>query len=146
MRVRDLMRRKSEAVVTVEPSTRLEDVVRLLLHHGIGGVPVVDDDGRVLGFVSERNIVEALDRHGRDAQSVAASRIMQKPPICAPDDLLSPVMGRMTRERLRHLVIVDDGRAAGILSVGDIVKHRLEELELETGVLRDYVAGQRAGV
>jgi signal-transduction protein with cAMP-binding, CBS, and nucleotidyltransferase domain len=71
-------------------------------------------------------------------------RIMQRPPICRAEDTLHEVMSRMTRERLRHLVVVDEGRTIGVISVGDLVKYRLEELELEAGTLRDYVAAQRA--
>jgi CBS domain-containing protein len=144
MSVRELVNRKRANLVTVSPDTPLAEVARLLLRHGIGGVPVVGRDGTTTGFVAERQIVEALNSLNEDLRNVAAQRIMQPPPTCTPDDALQDVMRRMTRERLRHLVVVENGRPVDIISVGDLVKHRLEQLETEAGVLRDYVVGQRA--
>ena len=146
MSVQDLLKKKRiTAVFTVEPTADTARAARLLLEHGIGGLPVVDPEGKLEGFVSEREVVDALDRHQANAGKQPVSSIMRTPaPSCGASERLSDVMQRMTRERLRHLVVLDGGRVAGVISVGDLVKHRLEELEVEAGVLRDYVAAQRA--
>ena len=145
MVVRDLLRMKGSDVISVEPGTDLDAVVHLLMRHRIGGLPVVGADGTPLGFVAERDVVRAVDRNPEGIRHLAVDAVMQAPaPTCTGDDSLRRVMGRMTRERLRHLIVVDGGRIAGVISVGDLVKHRLEQLETEAGVLRDYVAAQRA--
>lgn len=144
--VRELLKKKPTTVHMVESTADVERAARLLMEHGVGGLPVVERPGAsVVGFVSEREIVHALDRHPDGAHTVPVTTIMRKPaPVCGSDDRIRDVMVRMTRDRLRHLVVLDDERIVGVISVGDLVKNRLEELELEAGVLRDYVAAQRA--
>ena len=111
----------------------------------VAGLPVVAADGAVLGFLAERDIVATVDRHAGGIRHLSVGDVMRRPaPVCGVDDTLHEVMARMTRDRLRHIVVVDAGRIAGLISVGDLVKHRLEELETEANVLRDYVAAQRA--
>lgn len=145
MLVRDLVRKKGSHVVMVVHGTDLGTAVRLLMDHGIGGLPVVGADGSPLGFLAEREVAEAVDAYGEDVRELPVDRVMQRPPpTCSLDDTLQDVMVRMTRERLRHLVVMEGSRIAGILSVGDLLKERLEQLETEAGVLRDYVAAQRA--
>ena len=144
MRVRDVLDRKPSSVITVEPETEVGAVARLLVQHGIGGVPVATRGGRLVGFLAEREIVQAVDVHSDGVRRLRAEDVMRPAPTCTADDPLQDVMARMTRQRLRHLVVVDDGRPAAVISVGDLVKHRLEQLETETGVLRDVVAAQRA--
>src|SRR5690606_39200485 len=96
-------------------------------------------------FLSERDVVRLVDRGSRDPGADTVASVMTKPgPTCSGGDAIKDVMARMTRDRARHLVVLDQGRISGVISVGDLVKHRLEQLEMETGVLRDYVAGQRA--
>lgn len=144
MRVRDLLRNKHD-VVTVSPDTDVAAATRLLMQHGIGGLPVVTDSGRVVGLVSERDIVKAVDASANAVGHLPVERVMRKPaPVCDVDASLHEIMNSMTRERQRHYVVIENDRIAGVVSVGDLVKHRLEQLELETGVLRDYVAAQRA--
>lgn len=145
MRVRELLNRKPAGVVSISPSATTAAAARLLMERGVGGLSVVDSEGKLAGFVSERDIVRLVDRHGKDIRKAPVSGIMRRPaPVCAADDSIRDVMARLTRERLRHLVVMDGTRVAGVISVGDIVKQRLEQLETEAGVLRDYVAGQRA--
>jgi CBS domain-containing protein len=144
MHVRELLRKKSADVVTVQPNTDVLTAVQFLISHNIGGLPVVTADGSLVGFVSERDVVKGVETNSDDLARQAVDRIMQRPPICYAGDTLHEVMSRMTRDRLRHLVVIDEGRTVGVISVGDLVKQRLEELELETGTLRDYVAAQRA--
>jgi CBS domain-containing protein len=142
MRVRDLLGRKSATLITVDAKADVGTAIRLLIEHNIGGLPVVVGDGAVVGFVAERDVVRAL-HEGRGADH-RVQQVMQPAAACGPDESLPDVMRRMTTQRHRHLVVQEHGRLLGVISVGDIVKHRLEELELETGVLRDVVAGQRA--
>lgn len=144
MRVGDLLQRKPGAVITIRETETVAAAVQLLIDRGVGGLAVVDEQGSLSGFISERNIVEALSRHSGDVRALAVAHAMRRPPVCGPEDDVRDVMQRMTGERLRHFVVVDLGRPIGVISVGDIVKQRLVELEVETGVLRDYVAAQRA--
>ena len=145
MRVRELLHRKSAQVITITPSTSLGEAARLFLEHRIGGVPVVTKEGELVGFVAEREFVTAVDQTNASIRRREVEIFMRSPaPTCAADDSLQDVMTRMTNHRLRHLVVIDEGRIAGVISVGDLVKFRLDELETETGVLRDYVAAHRA--
>lgn len=145
MRIRELLRRKDGNVVTVSPTADIAHAVQLLLEHNIGGLPVVADDGRLVGFVAERDLLSALHLDPDTDEGIPIERVMRRPaPVAGPDDSMHDAMSRMTRERLRHLVVADGARIDGVISVGDIVKHRLEQLETETGVLRDVVAAQRA--
>lgn len=146
MRVRDVLRGKKRTdVVIVRPSDDVATAVGLLIEHTIGGLPVVPPGGPVLGFVSERDVVRAVEDGCEGLRHRKVDEIMATPaPLCQIDDPLKAVMAWMTRDRLRHLVVVDGDRIEGILSIGDLVKHRIQELETEAGVLRDYLAGQRA--
>jgi len=145
MSVLELLKRKSGGVISLESSAGVTAATRLLMHHGIGGLPVVDDRGSLVGFVSEREVVAAVDDHAQEVRELPVESIMRRPaPMCRSEDSIQRVMERMTRERLRHLVVLQGDRIVGVISVGDLVKHRLEQLETETGVLRDYVAAQRA--
>ncbi|NLG62119.1 MAG: CBS domain-containing protein [Candidatus Cloacimonetes bacterium] len=143
MRVRELLGRGRSPVITIDSDARVDAAVRLMIEHRIGALPVMSG-GMVVGIVSERDIVELLGREYGNVRSVPLSRIMRRAPTCNIDDDVRDLMVRMTGERLRHFVVMENGRLSGIVSVGDIVKRRLDELELETGVLRDYVAGRRA--
>jgi CBS domain-containing protein len=145
MSVRELLKRKPRGIVTIDAGGSTASATRLLVEQAVGGLPVVGPDGALVGFVSERDVVRAVERHRRDVGDLPVTEVMTRPaPTCAASDPIPTVMARMTRDRLRHLVVVDGGRPFGVISVGDLVKHRLEELEVEAGVLRDYVAGRRA--
>jgi CBS domain-containing protein len=144
MRVREILAKKPSKVITVAPDAELRTAVRLLMEHGIGGLPVATNGGAPIGFIAEREVVSALDRYDGPIGHLRVEGVMRPLPECKADDTIEDVMSRMTRQRLRHLVVVDGGRIVGVISVGDLVRHRLEQLETETGVLRDYVAAQRA--
>jgi CBS domain-containing protein len=100
---------------------------------------VVSEDGiTVLGLISERDIVRGLTEHGTKAPHIAVSELMISPAVtCTPGESIRAVMARMTRYSVRHLPVVEGGKLCGIVSIGDVVKHRLDELELETNVLRE---------
>jgi CBS domain-containing protein len=145
MRVAELMRKKKGTVITVPGRQDIAAAVELMLDHNIGGLPVVNDSGALMGFVAERDLLSALHLDPDTDEGLLIEQVMRKPPpVCSPDDPVHVAMARMTRDRLRHLVVVDGPSIVGVLSVGDIVKNRLEQLETEAGVLRDVVAAQRA--
>lgn len=145
MSVATLLRAKPTHVITVSADQTLGHAVHLLIEHNIGGLPVVNESGSPVGFLAERDIVRAMEKATDGVRSLPVRKAMRRPaPVCRKEDRLQDVMARMTRERLRHLVVMDKDRILGVISVGDLVKHRLEQLETETGVLRDYVAAQRA--
>jgi len=141
--VRDLLDRKPARLITIEPSAHVDAAISQMLAHDVGGLPVTHD-GKLVGFVSERDILRAVRINGGMFYQVRIQDVMQRPSTCKGSDSVVDAMRRMTAERLRHLVVLDRDKIAGVISVGDIVKERLEELETETGVLRDYVAAQRA--
>lgn len=145
MHVRDLLKQKEATVISVGPDTNVSTAAHRMMRHNVGGLPVIGTVGQLVGFVAERDVVRAIDDHADDVRQLAVERIMQRPPAtCTLEDALRDVMARMTRNRLRHLVVLEGDRIAGVISVGDLVKHRLEQLETEAGVLRDYVAARRA--
>jgi len=145
MSVRELLKTKAGGVTTVDSAADVGTAARLLRDNGIGGLPVVGRDGSLVGFLSERDVVEAVLRHSPFVADAGVASVMRRPaPVCGADDPIRHVMERMTQERLRHLVVMEGDAVAGVISVGDLVKHRLRELETEAGVLRDYVAAQRA--
>jgi CBS domain-containing protein len=138
MRVSDILESKGRDVETIRPDAKVLMAVHRLRMQNVGALVVTRDGGRVEGVLSERDVVRGLARHGADLLDMSVVAVMSRPvPVCAPDDLLTSVMAQMTRTRNRHIPVVEDGRLCGILSVGDVVKNRLEEMELETSVLRD---------
>ena len=142
MRVEDILRAKGREVETIRPEVKVLIAVHRMRMQNVGAL-VVSRGGKVEGVLSERDIVRGLTRHGPDMLEMSVVAVMSRPvPVCSPDDTLSTVMAQMTRTRNRHVPVVDaDGLLCGIVSVGDVVKHRLEQMELETNVLRDaYMA------
>jgi CBS domain-containing protein len=131
-------------VIAVEPRTDVGAAVRLLFAHNVGGLPVVTADGDVVGFIAERDVVRSLNGQLGPIRQMLVRDVMRPAHFCDADDTIEYAMRLMTSERVRHLVVRDGGRMIGVLSVGDMVKYRLEQLETETAVLRDYVAAHRA--
>jgi CBS domain-containing protein len=144
MHVRDLLDQKPATLITVRPSAELAAAVRLLIAHHIGGLPVVDDGGALVGFVAERDVVRAIHDRVYSYDRLHVRDVMREAPTCDADDTVDEAMWRMTAQRQRHLLVTEAGTLVGVISLGDLVKSRLEQLEMEAGVLRDYVAGQRA--
>ena len=138
MTVAAILRTKGTHVETVRPATTLRVAAWNLKAKRIGALVVSQDDERILGIISERDIVRALSDHGPDVVRLDVSEIMTTAvKTCSPRESITAVMARMTRDHIRHLPVVDSGRLAGIVSIGDIVKYRLDELELEANILRD---------
>ena len=137
MKVTSILKTKGSQVVMVTPETRIATIVRELTAKSIGAVVVSEDSVNLLGLVSERDIVKSLGVFGARTLELRASDIMVRRPVtCQPDDTITRVMAEMTRQRVRHLPVVEGGRLHGIVSIGDIVKHRLDELETEANILR----------
>lgn len=144
MFVRDILNSKGNEVVTTSAETSLRDILRLFKKEKIGCVVVARNDGELLGTVSERDVCHALADLGTDAVDLPAETVMSGGTIvCAPDDTVSEVGCLMTSERRRHVVVLQGGRLAGIVSIGDIVKSRLDECLLNEEELRAYIVGAR---
>ncbi len=143
MKVQDLLSSKGEDVVTVEPGDSIATAIERLKQKGIGAMVVSESGSDLAGILSERDVVRGLAVHGDKLLAMRVSDFMTKDvKTCSPDDKINDVMGVMTRSRIRHLPVAVDGKLTGIISIGDVVKHRLEEREAETHVLRDYIVGR----
>jgi CBS domain-containing protein len=139
MTVAAILRAKGSHVESSTPETTIFSVVWALKGQGIGALVVLSEDRtHILGIVSERDIVRGLTEHVERLLAMPVSRVMTSPVLtCAPEDRVTAVMARMTRHRVRHLPVVDGDRLCGLVSIGDLVKNRLDELELEANILRE---------
>lgn len=141
MRVEDILRRKGSEVATIGPDSTLETALQMLHDRGIGALVVSTDAVPVAGILSERDIVRALAERGPAVMDEKVEGIMTSSVVtCGPEELITDVMTAMTEHRFRHIPVVDGGRLSGIVSIGDVVKNRLEELEHEATNLRAYIA------
>ena len=142
MKVDAVLAAKGREVASINPSATLATVAQRLRLEGIGSL-VVLDDGKLAGMISERDVVHAFAARRAEASEIKVEDVMARDLItCRPEDSLTRVLGLMTRHRVRHLPVLEGGRLVGLISIGDAVKHRLDELELEAAVLRDaYIAG-----
>ena len=140
MTVKSILSVKGSDVLTIEPTTNLAAAAKLLAERKIGALVVTGPDRRVIGIVSERDIVQGLAAHGLAALDLPLTEVMtRKVMTCSMSDTISFVMERMTEGKFRHLPVVEQGRLTGIVSIGDVVKHRLQEMEREQSALRDYI-------
>ena len=141
MTVRAILSRKGRDVATIAPTVSLSEAVRLLAQRRIGAVVVTGPDDRVAGILSERDIVRSLSERGPAALDDNVAAVMtRKVMTCTEAETVALIMERMTAGKFRHLPVVEQGRLAGIISIGDVVKWRLEEIEGETNALREYIA------
>jgi CBS domain-containing protein len=140
MTVKSILSAKGDEVVTIEPNASLTAAVKRLVERNIGALVVTGADSRVVGILSERDIVQQLAASGTAALERPVSEAMtRKVMTCALSDTISSVMERMTQGKFRHLPVVEQSRLAGIVSIGDVVKQRLEQMEREQSALRDYI-------
>ena len=143
MSIEGILRRKGTEVTTIAPEASTKSAVDWLRAKNIGAL-VVASRNAVLGLISEREIVHAFSRYGDTAASMPVKETMQcGVTTVSPDESVNRVMNLMTRHRVRHMPVLRGGNLAGIVSIGDVVKYRLEELELETNVLRDVYNAAR---
>ncbi len=140
MTVARIINEKGRDVVSTGPDVTLADVAAILSEKRIGAVLVMQGDD-LLGILSERDIVRALARHGPEALGKLASNCMTSRVVtCRPEDTINDVMQKMTTGRFRHLPVMENGRLAGVVSIGDVVKRRIEEVEREAEQIREYIA------
>lgn len=141
MTVRRILAAKGRDVATIALASTVSDAVRLLNERRVGALIVEDSGGGLAGIVSERDIVRSLAVHGASALDLPVSRVMTSDVITTVETAtVQSVMSEMTEGRFRHLPVMDHGRLAGIVSIGDVVKHRLAEMEDEQQALREYIA------
>lgn len=148
MNVQGLLNAKGNRVVTTYPEMTIQTIIRWMTLEGTGAVVVVDlANGRIVGMISERDIAHALSENSPDLLAMRVAKVMTRSvKTCTPQDSVKHVMAVMTRSRIRHLPVIDDGHLCGVISIGDVVKIRLEETELEVNVLRDACISARYAV
>lgn len=140
MFLRDVLRRKGDAVVTVPPEATVGQMLAMLTEHNVGALVVSSDGARLDGIVSERDVVRALHGYGAAVLDAPVTEIMTvEVTVARPEDSVESLMRVMTEHRIRHVPVVVDGTLAGIVSIGDVVNHRVEELALEARTLQDYL-------
>jgi CBS domain-containing protein len=144
MKVSDILEVKGSEVMTVRPSDSIYDIARRLAQEKVGALVVSADGGSLDGIISERDISNGVGVHGSNIGSLHASDLMTREVItCGPGDRISDIARVMTQRRIRHVPVKDGGRIVGMISIGDILKHRLDEVILETRVLRDIAVSSR---
>ena len=143
MTIESILGRKGTNVTTIAPEASIKRAADWLRAKNIGALVVTSEDA-VLGLISEREIVHAFSRYGETAGSMLVKEVMQYGvTTVTADESVNRVMKLMTHHRVRHMPVLRDGKLVGIVSIGDVVKHRLEDLELETNVLRDVYNAAR---
>lgn len=140
MLVESVLNAKGSSVVTARPDTPVTDVAKLLADAKIGAVVISADNTRVEGILSERDIVNAVASRGEETLRLPASALMTRDVVtCTPQDHIADLMAVMTEKRVRHLPVLIEGALAGIISIGDVVRCRVQEISAEAEALRTYV-------
>jgi CBS domain-containing protein len=135
-----ILKTKGHAVLTIEPDASIMDAVALLAEKNIGAVVVSAEGGKVDGILSERDLVRAMGKHREALFDLKVRDLMTKNVFtCTSSDGTMSILARMTERRIRHLPVVDDGKLTGVISIGDVVKIRLDDLVAETEAMRDYI-------
>ena len=142
MDVETILRSKGRAVATIRPDDTVGSAVEALVSGNIGALVASEDGEAVDGIISERDIVHAFARQGDGLLALPVAAVMTQPVVtCDPTESVAELMAEMTNRRIRHLPVVRDGRLCGIVSIGDVVKNRLDEIEYEARSLRSCIAG-----
>jgi CBS domain-containing protein len=140
MIIKSILAAKGSNVISIEPNASLESAVKTLAEHRIGALLVLGPDRRVVGILSERDVVRALAERGAGVLAQPLAQVMTRRVVtCSPSDSVDVLMERMTTGKFRHLPVIEQERVIGIISIGDVVKHRLQEIEQESAALRDYI-------
>ena len=140
MKVSDILSAKGRDVVVIEPSANLQTAAKLLASRKIGAVVILGAGRRISGILSERDIVRAMSEFGASALDLPVGQAMTRDVMtCAEDDTCAEIMERMTSGKFRHLPVVRDSQMIGLISIGDVVKQRVEEIERESEAMRDYI-------
>ncbi|MDX2258582.1 MAG: CBS domain-containing protein [Hyphomicrobiaceae bacterium] len=141
MNVAAVLKAKGRAVATAHASATLQEIAEQLANRKIGAIVIVDDHGSVAGIVSERDVVRAVASGGETNLKAAVSSVMTRNVVtCAESQTIEDLMAVMTKGRFRHVPVVDNGRLVGIVSIGDVVKHHIAEVEMEVSAMRGYLA------
>jgi len=139
MTIANVLRSKGSDVETISGESSLGDAVRRLAERRIGAMPVTDG-GRITGMISERDVIYAVASHGADALDWHIDKVMSAPAITVGEDVsVLTALALMTKRRIRHLPVVEDDAIRGLVSIGDLVKHRMERIEAEAEAMRDYI-------
>ncbi|HWN48911.1 MAG TPA: CBS domain-containing protein [Xanthobacteraceae bacterium] len=143
MSIQNILDRNRAEVITIRPTDTVKNAADRMRAHNIAAL-VVKSGAAIIGLISDHEIVDAVSRHGDRALYMTVLEIVTHPAITvAPDDTLKRAMSLMTHHRVRHLPVIANGKLVGIVSIGDVVKHRLEDLETESNILRDaYMAAR----
>ena len=140
MTIGAILRGRTGSVISAQPDDTVRAVADLLAQNRIGAVPVVDGDA-VVGIFSERDIIRLISSYGPEALDRRIDDVMTKSPItCAPDMAVIVALSQMTQKRIRHLPVVEGGKMVGFVSIGDLVKYRIDRIEAEAAAMRDYIA------
>ena len=144
MKMENILKAKGAQVITAPPHTKVTTIAYRMKLERIGAVVISDDGKAFLGIITERDILSGLVDHGADLFDMRAADLMSREsPTCTGKDNIKHVMAVMTQRRVRHVPVIEDGRLAGLVSIGDLVKNRVAEMEAETNVLRDYAIAAR---
>jgi CBS domain-containing protein len=140
MTVKTILSTKGGDVISIEPTASLETAVKTLAKHRIGALLVLGPDRRVVGILSERDVVRALGEQGADVLTMPLAQVMTRKVVtCGETETVGTLMEQMTAGKFRHLPVVEQDQVVGIISIGDVVKHRLHEMDQESAALRDYI-------
>ncbi|MEP3246296.1 MAG: CBS domain-containing protein [Sneathiella sp.] len=141
MNVASILKGKGADIITAKESDDIATIAKTLGGHKIGAVLIVDDEGHVRGVISERDIVRGLSESGDACLKKSVSELMTSNVItCTPKDTIDQVMSLMTEKRIRHLPVMENDALVGFISIGDVVKNRMDEVEREAAAMRDYIA------
>ncbi len=142
MNVASILKAKGQAVTTARPDTPLLDIAEKLAAKRIGAIIVVGENGKLVGIISERDVIRAIAEQGISALNIPVAEVMTRNVItCHRSHLVDELMELMTRGRFRHLPVVEDEALVGIISIGDVVKNHVAEVEMEVSAMRGYLAG-----
>ena len=140
MTVKTILSTKGSNVTTTEPTATLESGIGILAERGIGALVVLGADHRVIGILSERDVVRALAERGAGALTEPLAQVMtRRISTCSQSDTVDSIMEQMTADKFRHVPVVEQGRLVGIVSIGDVVEHTLRDMKLESEALHDYI-------
>jgi CBS domain-containing protein len=140
MHVKNILSAKGGHVLSIGPTATLETAARTLAEHKIGALLVLGPDRRIVGILSERDIVRVLAEQGAGALTQPLSQVMtRKVFTCSPSETIGVIMERMTAGKFRHVPVIEQDQVVGVVSIGDVVKYRLQEMEHESAALRDYI-------
>ncbi len=144
MKVSDILKTKGSAVKTIEANATMRALAHSFRKESVGAMLVLDDKGGLQGIISERDLARGIDEFGVDLPQMRVSNLMTRSVVtCAPEDRVAAVANIMTQRRIRHLPVVVDGKVVGLISIGDVLKHRLDEVQLEASILRDVARSRR---